>query len=146
MEATNKEIKSAFRKKSLLYHPDKNPGDNIAAGKYLQVTRAYEVLTSELARANYEKYGNPDGPAPLRFGIGIPLFLLDEENHVLILCVAFFVMLVLIPGSVIYWMNKSGKYTENGVIADNTYHLQRSVEENVTVKKLVYILSLCLEF
>lgn len=34
-EASNKEIKSAFRKKSLLYHPDKNPGDNIAAGKYL---------------------------------------------------------------------------------------------------------------
>lgn len=55
-------------------------------------------------------------------------------------------MLILIPGTVIYWMRNSSKYTENGVLADNTYHLQRSVEENATIKKLVNILSMCVEF
>jgi translocation protein SEC63 len=71
-DSTPKEIKSAFRRLSLIYHPDKNQNDNLAAGKFMQITKAYDVLTSELARSNYEKYGNPDGPQPLRFGIGIP--------------------------------------------------------------------------
>jgi translocation protein SEC63 len=64
--ATDKEIKKAFREMSRVFHPDKNPGNNWAAGKYIQITKAYETLTNELARANYEKYGNPDGPSPVK--------------------------------------------------------------------------------
>jgi translocation protein SEC63 len=64
--ATEKQIRSAFREMSKIYHPDKNIGNNWAAGKYIQITKAYETLTNELARANYEKYGNPDGPSPAR--------------------------------------------------------------------------------
>ena len=64
--ATDKQIRSAFREMSRSDHPDKNIGNNWAAGKYVQITKAYETLTSELARANYEKYGNPDGPSPVR--------------------------------------------------------------------------------
>ena len=64
--ATEKQIRSAFREMSRIYHPDKNIGNNWAAGKYVQITKAYETLTSELARSNYEKYGNPDGPTAAR--------------------------------------------------------------------------------
>lgn len=64
--ATDKQIRSAFREMSRIYHPDKNIGNNWAAGKYVQITKAYETLTNELARSNYEKYGNPDGPSPAR--------------------------------------------------------------------------------
>lgn len=64
--ATDKQIRSAFREMSRIYHPDKNIGNNWAAGKYVQITKAYETLTSELARSNYEKYGNPDGPSPAK--------------------------------------------------------------------------------
>lgn len=64
--ATEKQIRSAFRELSKVFHPDKNIGNNWAAGKYIQITKAYETLTSELARSNYEKYGNPDGPSPVR--------------------------------------------------------------------------------
>jgi translocation protein SEC63 len=67
--STDKEIRSAFRKMSVKFHPDKNPGDNLAAGRYMKITKAYEALTSELARHNWEKYGNPDGPQPLRVRI-----------------------------------------------------------------------------
>lgn len=64
--ATDKQIRSAFREMSKIYHPDKNIGNNWAAGKYMQITKAYETLTNELARSNYEKYGNPDGPGSIR--------------------------------------------------------------------------------
>ena len=64
--ATEKQVRSAFREMSKIYHPDKNIGNNWAAGRYIQITKAYETLTNELARANYEKYGNPDGPTSVR--------------------------------------------------------------------------------
>ena len=35
---------------SVIYHPDKNPNDNLAAGKYIQITKAYETLTNEIAK------------------------------------------------------------------------------------------------
>ena len=60
--ATDAAIKSAYRKMSLLYHPDKNaPGDEAAAKMFIEVARAYKTLTDPIAKENYEKYGNPDG-------------------------------------------------------------------------------------
>jgi hypothetical protein len=38
----------------------------------------------------------------------------------MILCVFFLVMLIVIPGTVMYWMNNYSKYTENGVLEENT--------------------------
>ena len=43
-EASEHDIKKAFRKLSILYHPDKNPGDKSAHQRYLDVNRAYEIL------------------------------------------------------------------------------------------------------
>jgi translocation protein SEC63 len=45
-------------------------------------TKAYEALTDEVAKANYEKYGNPDGPGAMQMAIGLPSFLLDKENRI----------------------------------------------------------------
>jgi len=64
--ASPREIKSAYRKLSLLYHPDKNPGDAEAAEKFMEVSKAHETLTDETSRENFEKYGNPDGPQAQR--------------------------------------------------------------------------------
>ncbi|CAH0515915.1 unnamed protein product [Peronospora belbahrii] len=60
---SEREIKRAYRKMSLLYHPDKNQGDAVAEQKFMLVAKAYEALTDEVAKANYEKFGNPDGLA-----------------------------------------------------------------------------------
>lgn len=57
--STEKEVKSAFRELSKIYHPDKNPNFE---NKYIQITKAYKALTNEEAKRNYERYGNPDGP------------------------------------------------------------------------------------
>lgn len=64
--STDKEVKTAFRKLSVKYHPDKNINDPQASNRYIKITKAYEALTNEVAKKNWEKYGNPDGPQPLK--------------------------------------------------------------------------------
>lgn len=59
--ASDSEIKSSYRKLSLLYHPDKNPGNEEAERMFMAVSKAYETLTDAAARENWELYGNPDG-------------------------------------------------------------------------------------
>lgn len=56
--ATQAEIKAAYRKKALQYHPDKNPGDHTAEDKFKEAAAAYEVLSDEKKRARYDQYGH----------------------------------------------------------------------------------------
>jgi molecular chaperone DnaJ len=55
--ASQEEIKKAYRKKALQYHPDKNQGDTDAAGKFKEVSEAYETLSDENKRKIYDQYG-----------------------------------------------------------------------------------------
>jgi curved DNA-binding protein len=55
--ATQKEIKSAFRKLAQQYHPDKNPGDKRAEEKFKDLNEAYEVLGDKQKRAKYDQLG-----------------------------------------------------------------------------------------
>lgn len=55
--ATEKEIKSAFRKLAQKYHPDKNLGDPRAEGKFKEINEAYEVLGDPEKRAKYDRLG-----------------------------------------------------------------------------------------
>ena len=56
--ATAAEIKKAYRKQALKYHPDKNPGDKDAEEKFKQAAEAYEVLSDENKRAQYDRFGH----------------------------------------------------------------------------------------
>ena len=62
------DIKKAYRKKAMQYHPDKNPGDKAAEEKFKEVSEAYEVLGDEQKRAAYDRYGH-DG-VKSQFGPG----------------------------------------------------------------------------
>ncbi len=55
--ATSDEIKKAYRKKALRYHPDRNQGDAEAEKKFKEISEAYEVLSDEKKRAVYDRYG-----------------------------------------------------------------------------------------
>ncbi len=55
--ATADEIKKAYRKKALQFHPDKNPGDAAAEKKFKEVSEAYEVLSDDKKRQLYDRYG-----------------------------------------------------------------------------------------
>lgn len=56
--ATTDEIKKAFRKLAVKYHPDKNPNDKTAEEKFKEVSEAYEVLSDTKKRANYDQFGH----------------------------------------------------------------------------------------
>ena len=56
--ASQAEIKKAYRKKAIEFHPDKNPGDATAEENFKKAAEAYEVLSDEQKRARYDQYGH----------------------------------------------------------------------------------------
>lgn len=55
--ATAEEIKKAYRKKAMEFHPDKNPGNKEAEAKFKEAAEAYDVLKDDNKRAAYDRYG-----------------------------------------------------------------------------------------
>jgi len=60
--ASDAEIKKAFRKLAVQYHPDKNQGNKEAEDKFKEVNEAYEVLSDAQKRATYDQFGHTMGP------------------------------------------------------------------------------------
>ncbi len=57
-DATADQIKKAYRKKAIEFHPDKNPGDKIAEEKFKEAAEAYDVLSDPDKRARYDQFGH----------------------------------------------------------------------------------------
>ena len=55
--ASAEEIKKAYRKNAMKYHPDRNPGDKQAEEKFKEIGEAYEVLSDSEKRARYDQFG-----------------------------------------------------------------------------------------
>ena len=57
-EASDQELKSAYRKQALKHHPDRNPGNHAAEEKFKEASEAYQVLSDADKRAAYDRYGH----------------------------------------------------------------------------------------
>jgi len=74
-EASADDLKKAYRKLAMQFHPDRNPGDKQAESKFKEVSEAYDVLKDEQKRAAYDRYGhaafeNGGGPQAGGFDFG----------------------------------------------------------------------------
>src|SRR5580692_1217072 len=57
-EASGDDLKKAYRKLAMQYHPDRNPGDKQAEAKFKEINEAYDILKDEQKRAAYDRYGH----------------------------------------------------------------------------------------
>jgi molecular chaperone DnaJ len=73
--ATPEEIKTAYRRQAIKYHPDKNPGDKNSEAQFKAINEAYEMLSDAQKRAAYDRFGHEGvsgagGRGPEGFGFG----------------------------------------------------------------------------
>jgi len=69
--ASAAEIKKAYRKKAIKFHPDKNPGDATAEAKFKKAAEAYEILGNEEKRSRYDQHGHAAFEGGQGFGGGM---------------------------------------------------------------------------
>ncbi|BBG98333.1 DnaJ / Sec63 Brl domains-containing protein [Prunus dulcis] len=116
--ATDSEIKKAYRRLSIQYHPDKNP-DPEAHNYFVEfISKAYQALTDPVSRENFEKYGHPDGRQGFQMGIALPQFLLHIDGAsggILLLWIVGVCILLPLVIAVVY-LSRSAKYTGNYVM------------------------------
>lgn len=70
--ASMEEIKKAYRKLAMKYHPDKNPGDKVAEDKFKEISEAYDVLRDPKRKQMYDQFGHAGATAGAHAGGGHP--------------------------------------------------------------------------
>lgn len=143
--ATQAEIKKSYRKQSVILHPDKETGDEKA---FMMLTKAYQALTDDEARKNWEKYGNPDGPGATSFGIALPSWIVEKSNSVYVLGLYALVFMVALPVAVGTWWYRSIRFSGDKVLLDTSqlYFFFFHKTPMMAMKRVIMILAASLEF
>lgn len=143
--ATTSEIKKQYRKLSLKYHPDKETGDPVL---FMRIAKAYEALTDEEAKKNWEEYGNPDGPQATTFGIALPSWIVDKKNSMWVLAAYALAFMVILPVSVGIWWYRSIQYSCDEVLMDTERIYRHFIYKtpSMSLKRILMVLCASCEF
>ncbi|KAM6503862.1 Sec63 Brl domain containing protein [Amanita muscaria] len=144
--ASEKEIKSHFKRLSLRYHPDKvrataNQTIEMIQQKFVDITKAYKSLTDETIRKNWELYGNPDGRQEMSMGIALPQWIIASKNNVWVLSVYGLLFGGALPALVGRWWFGSRERTKDGVHARSAAEYFKSLREESNMDQIISTLS-----
>ena len=145
-KADERTIKKAYKKLALKFHPDKNPNNLQAKAKFILIAKAYEALTNEESKKNFEKYGNPDGPGSMRLSVALPSFILDKKNHLTILVIFLIFILIIVPQVFLFWYNSTKEYNDIGIKKNDEQVFYFELNENILLKQMPYVLGLAFEY
>ncbi|XP_006626026.1 translocation protein SEC63 homolog [Lepisosteus oculatus] len=142
--ASISEIKRQYRLLSLKYHPDKK-GDEVM---FVKIAKAYQALTNEESRLNWEMYGNPDGQQVASFGIALPAWIVDQKNSMLVLLVYGLAFMVILPVVVGTWWYRSIRYSGDQILINTTQLFMHFMYKtpNMNMKRLIMVLTAAFEF
>ncbi|KAG9147363.1 hypothetical protein Leryth_019515 [Lithospermum erythrorhizon] len=145
--ASDMQIKKAYRRLSIQYHPDKNPDPD--ANKYFveYISKAYQALTDPISRENFEKYGHPDGRQGFQIGMALPQFLLDNNgasSGVLLACIVFVcIMLPLVAGVIA--LSRSSKHSGN-IMRETTLAYFEQMKPSLAPSKVMEVFMKAAEY
>jgi len=108
----------------------------------MKLTKAYQALTDETAKRNWEKYGNPDGPGAMSFGIALPSWIVDKENSVWVLGLYALVFMIALPTTVGIWWYRSIQYSSDKVCSFSyfcVYSSNSEIERNLKLDLIVCV-------
>ncbi|KAH8555826.1 Sec63 Brl domain-containing protein [Umbelopsis sp. PMI_123] len=142
------DIKKTYRKLSLVYHPDKAPKDQAEEfeAKFVEITKAYKVLTDDDTRKNYEEYGHPDGKQSYSMGIALPKWLIEGSNSYITLGFYGLLFGIFLPTHIARWWYRSRRLTKDRILNGTMALFFKELKENSTHRDLIDVLSTSVEF
>lgn len=151
--ATEKQIKSHYKRLSIKYHPDKirpdaskNETVESLNDYYVGLTKAYQALTDEEVRNNYIQYGHPDGKQSFSIGIALPMFMVQDGNGKYVVLVYTMLLGVLLPYLVGSWWYGTKRRSKEGVLMESANNLFRQYEDEIDEGGIITALSTGKEF
>ncbi|CAI6336478.1 unnamed protein product [Periconia digitata] len=151
--ATEKEIKSRYRKLSLTQHPDKRREDlsqnittDVINDHWVEVTKAFKALTDEDVRKNFLEFGHPDGKQSFSIGIALPKWIVTEGHGKYVLLMYALALGVILPYTVGKWWYGTQRMTKDKILIQSAGKLFREYDSDQGESAVIGALSTGEEF